>query len=552
MTKITVRRAALVTAALLVSVSVLAGCGKSRDSNAVTDGLTLPSAAPAASKDVDNITWNLPGGEPTSLDPMKTFSGSDLQVAANVCESLLTLTDSGDVEPYLASSIDQQSPTEYVVHLREGVTFSDGSPLTANDVVFSLDRIRDPESGSYWGFFAQKVASVTATDPQTVTIDMSAPDVIFYRMLATPLGQIVNQAYTQNAGDAFGSPTGNVLCTGPYTLAKWTAGDSIVLKANENWWNRDQQPLHAKSATFRFLTDDATITSALLNGDLDGSSDVAASSVSQLLDTDKGTVYAGPSTRQTILIPTRLGADSDSPLADPKIRQALAKSIDYAGLLSSVWAGLSKPLRTIVPPGGWGYSRDIYQAAYDEFTDPVRDVNAAKALLSEAGNPNPKIVLAVPGDIPQYVTVGETIQSNAKDAGFDVELRALPSAEANALFSDQDARDKVDLFLSDYYADVPDPAELYLPIGVPDGAANFNEYDNPEVAGLLTQARGTADDTERATLTVQAQKIMTEDLVWIPLAYPLQSVFLNSRLGGATAAFPAILYTPWLATIGGV
>ena len=552
MTKVTVRRTTVATVALLVSVSVLAGCGKSRDSSAVVDGLSLPSAAPAATTDVDDITWNLPGGEPTSLDPMKAFSGSDLQVAANVCESLLTLTDSGDVEPYLASSIDQQSPTEYVVHLREGVTFSDGSPLTADDVVFSLDRIRDPESGSYWGYFAQNLTSVVATDPQTVTIELSQADVIFYRMLATPLGQVVSQAYADETGDDFGSATGGVMCTGPYTLARWTAGDSIELTANENWWNRDQQPLRTESATFRFLTDDATVTSALLNGDLDGMFDIASSSLSQLLDTDRGTVYAGPSTRQSVLIPTRIGADSDSPLADPKIRQALAKSIDYAGLLSSVWAGLSKPLRTIVPPGGWGYGRNIYEAAYDEFTDPARDVDAAKALLAEAGNPNPKIVLAVPAEIPQYVSVGESIQSNAKDAGFDIELRALPTAEANALFSDQDARNEVDLFFSDYYSDIPDPTQLYFQIGIPDGASNFNEYDNRDVAGLLDQALGAADDTERATLTAEAQKIMTEDLVWIPLAYPLQSVFLNSRLGGATAAFPSVLYTPWLATIGGL
>ncbi|UOQ89184.1 ABC transporter substrate-binding protein [Agromyces endophyticus] len=552
MTNITWRRSAATAAALLTAGIMLAGCtGKPHETNGTTDGLDLPTAAPPATTDVDLVTWNLSGGEPATLDPVKAFSGSDLQVSANLCESLLTMTDTGDIQPGLASSIDQPSPTEYVVHLRDGVTFTDGTPMTSDDVVYSLNRIRDPEAGSYWGYFAERVESVTAVDASTVKIDMSQPDAVFYRMLVTPVGQVIQKAFAEEAGETYGTPTGGVMCTGPYTLANWTPGDSITLEANPNWWKIGQQPLRTKSAKFTFLTEDATITSALVNGDIDGSMDIASTSLPQLLNAPNGEMYAGPSTRQFVIIPTDLSADSASPLADPKIRQALAKSIDYQGLLTTVWAGLSEPLRTIVPPGAWGYSKEIYQTAYDEFSDPARDIEGAKALLKEAGNPNPKIVLAVPADFPQYVTIGESIQSNAKDAGFDIELRALPGAESNALFSDPDARAKVDAFISDYFSDIPDPTELYMQLGVPDGASNFNSYDNPEVAALLEEARGTADDDARAELTVKAQATITEDLVWIPVSYPLQSVFLNNRLGGMTAAFPAALYTPWLAFLGG-
>ncbi|WP_159701604.1 ABC transporter substrate-binding protein [Arthrobacter sp. 18067] len=547
------RKPAVTAAALIAAVTFLTGCvGKPHDSVNVPDDQSWATSAPAATKDVDSIKWNLVGGEPATLDPVKVFAGSDLQVAANLCETLLTMTDTGGVKPGLADSIVQPSQTEYIVHLRDGVKFSDGSAVTSSDVVFSLNRILDSKSGSYWGAFGENVASVTATDEHTVTIQMSKPDAIFYRMLTTPLGQVIKKAYVEKVGDAYGSPTGGVMCTGPYTLEKWNPGDTIVLKANESWWNIHEQPLRTKSATFTFLTNNSTITSALLNGDLDGNMDIASTSLMQLQNANNGKLYAGPSTRQFVLIPTQLGVDSKSPLADPKIRHALAKSIDYKGLLSTVWAGLSKPLRTIVPPGGWGSGADIYKPAYEKFTDPVRDIEGAKALLMEAGNPRPKIVLAVPGDFQQYKTVGESIQSNAKEAGFDVELRALPSAEASALFTQEDARNKVDAFLSDYYADIADPTELYMQIGIPGGAANFNNYNNPVVAGLLEEARSTADDTKRAELTVKAQSVMTEELVWFPIAYPLQSVFLNNRLGGSTAAFPSVLYTPWLAAIGGV
>lgn len=549
MTNITWRRASSITAAALATALVLTGCA-SKPHGPAGEGLTLETNVPAATKTVELVTWNLSGGEPTTLDPIQAFSGSDLQVGANLCESLLTMNEAGEIEPALASSIDQPSDTEYVVHLRPGVTFSDGTAMTADDVVFSFTRMLDPESGSYWAYFAERVASVTALDDATVRIEMSHPDAVFTRMLTTPVAQVVQQAFAEQAGADFGAPDTGVMCTGPYKVAKWNQGDSLVLETNDHWWNIAEQPLLTKSVKFTFLTDDATITSALLNGDIDGNMNLSSSSLPQLTKTDRGKVYAGPSTMQFALIPTNLSSDSESALADPLVRQALAKSIDYPGLLSSVWAGLSEPLRTIVPPGAWGYSQQIFQDGYDEFSDPVRDVEGAKALLAQAGTPNPKVVLAIPADVPMYVTIGESIQSNAKEAGFDFELRALAGAEATALYSDQGARDQVDAFLTDFFSDIPEPLQLYMQVGMPEGAANYNLYDNEEVTSLIEQARGTIDDDTRAKLTVQAQTIMTKDLVWVPIAYPLQSVFLSDKLGGMTTSAAVSLHTPWLAKLG--
>lgn len=548
---ITRSRSAAFLGGTLAAALLLSGCaGKPREPQAGADSFNLATTVPPATGDADLVTWNLSGGEPATLDPVGAFSGSELQVGSNLCESLLTMNEQGEVEPALATSIEQPSPTEYLVHLREGVSFTDGTPMTADDVVYSLDRIRDPEAGSYWGYFAERVDSVAAVDQHTVSIQMTEADAVFYRMLTTPVGQIVQKSFVEKHGDDYGTPETGVMCTGPYTLAKWIPGDSLRLEANDQWWNIENQPLRTKSVKFTFLTDDATITSALLNGDVQGNMNLASTSLPQLTQSSSGAAYVGPSTMQFALVPTNLSSDSQSPLADPLIRQALAKSIDYQGLLTTSWAGLGEPLRTIVPPGAWGYGHETFQVAYDEFKDPTRDAEEAKALLAKAGNPNPKIVLAIPAEIPQYVTIGESIQSNAKDAGFDLELRALPSAESSALYADQTARNKVDAFLTDYFSDIPDPLQLYMQIGTPNGASNYNLYDNPEVASLLEEARGTGDDEVRAQLTVEAQRIMTEDLVWLPIAYPLQSVFLSNSLGGMTTSATVSLHTPWLAKLG--
>lgn len=541
-------RAATSGIVLVALSTLLTSCGRSQDSNRDA-AIQFQSASPAASVPVSSLKWNLPGGEPRSLDPVQMYSGSDLQVAANVCESLLTLQPDGELQPGLASSIDRPDDTTYVVHLRESVAFSDGKPMTAADVVFSLDRVRDPNSGAYWGFFAEHVESVTATDPSTVVIRMTQSDVGFYEMLATPLAQIVQKDFVEAAGDQYGSPAGGVMCTGPYIVSKWTPGSNIVLTANDNWWKRSESPQMSSGVTFTFLTSDSTVTSALLNGDIDGSFDIPNTTLDRLAAASNGTVYMSPSTRQLVLVPTGLSASGA--LSNPSLRDAFAKSVDYAGILGTILNHVGQPLRAAMPPGGWGYAQDTYRTAYENLPVPTQDLAGARSLVRESAVTDPAVTLAVPADIPEYVKLGEAIQSGAQQAGFRVTLKSLPGADFNALFSDPDARAKVDVFLADYYADVPDPTMLYMQFGIPGGAADFGGYDNSEVADLLKQARTATDRDQRADLTVKAQEILTKDNVWMPLAYPQLTLFLNNSLGGATAAFPSIMYSPWLPSIGG-
>lgn len=529
-------------------VLAAAACGKSPSSTPSVPS-SAPHSAPAATKNVGLLTWNLPGGEPRTLDPVKILSGGDLEVESNLCESLLTLTPSGGDKPGLATSVDRPNDTTYVAHLRHGVTFSDGKPMTASDVVFSLNRVRDPKLASFWASFASAVTSISATNSDTVTIKLSKPDALYYQMLATPMGQVVEQSYVQSAGSKYGSAAGGVRCTGPYTLQSWNSGTDIVLKANDKWWGRTATPQRAASVKFTFLTDDATITSALLNGDIDGEFDIPTTTVTKLQASPSGAVYFGPSTSQLVLAPTKLAGGS--PLSNPTVRQAFADSIDYKGILASIMSGLGQPLRAAAPPGSWGYAQSVYQSAYDKLPEPTQNLERAKQLLAQSGEKNPTVTLAVPSDIPEYITIGTAIQSNAAQAGFKVNLKPLPSADFYALYSDPKARAGIDLFLNDYYADVPDPLELYVQFGNPGGAADFGGYKNQQVITLLTQAQQTIDDTKRAELTVQAQAILTKDLVWIPIAYPAWSLYLNKRFGGAVAAFPYVLYAPWLPSIGG-
>ncbi|MEV8631910.1 ABC transporter substrate-binding protein [Streptosporangium sp. NPDC051023] len=542
-------RPARPVAVVVGAVLVLTSCGRPHDDKPSAAPGDHPVTAPAATQRVESVTWNLPG-EPASLDPTKVFSGTDLWVSSNVCESLLAFTPSGSLEPGLAASISTPDPSTYVVHLRQGVTFSDGHPLTAEDVVFSIKRVTDPASGSYWSQFAARLDKVAVTDDQTVTITLKQPDAVFTGMLATPMGQIVRKVAAEKAGTTFGSARGGIVCTGPYTVASWKKGDSITLAANDRWWGANRRPLLARTVKFTFIADDSTVASALANGDVDGTFAVpGGAALTKLTNTASGKLHLGPSTAQTALVPTRL--TGTGPLANPLVREALSSSIDYSGIISTIFGPTAKPLRAIVPPGAFSYATATFQQAYDALPERRRDIAAARRLLAQAGTPHPAMTLAVPSSVADLVRVGEAIQSNAKEAGFTITIKSMPDADFYPLFSSADARAKVDAFITDWFADIPDPLELYEQIGTPGSAADFGGYDDKKVAALLDQARSTPDAEQRAQLIVQAQQAITRDNVWLPIAYSLGTMFLNNRLGGATSASPYSFYSPWLTTLGG-
>jgi peptide/nickel transport system substrate-binding protein len=526
---------------------VLASCGKAHNDQQAGNA-EFAVAAPTATSSVGSVTWNLPQ-EPASLDPVKVFNSSDMTVSANICEALLAFSRDGELEPNLATSIDTPNPLTYVVHLRSGVTFSDGHPMTAQDVVFSLDRVMDPKSGSYWSGFATNVDKVTATNSHTVTITMKRPDAVFYRMLATPMGQVVERAAAQKAGSSFGSATGGIVCTGPYTLASWKKGDSITLAANPRWWDAADHPQLTRQITFTFVASDSTLASALTNGDVDGTFIVpGGGALTKLTHAANGQLYVGPSTSQLVLVPTQL--TGSSALANPLVRQALADSIDYKGILSTIYGPTGAPLRAIVPPGAFGYAQKTFQDAYDALPQPSLDITAAKKLLAQAGDPHPTVTIGVPSSVDTFVNIAEAIQSSAKQAGFNVKIKSMSDADFYPLYSSAKARQQVDAFITDWYVDIPDPLELYMQIGTPGSAADFGGYDNKHVTSLLNQARQTLDDQKRAELVVKAQATITKDQVWIPMAYELGTMFLSNKLGGVTSASPYNDYAPWAAGLG--
>lgn len=538
------RLAVWVTA--VTALLALAGCSGRSVSPNTTEKPTF-NEPPAATGQVDSLTWAT-RGEPGTLDSGSAFGGNSLVILGNVCESLVTMAEDNTIEPLLASKVEHPDPTTYVFTLRTDVKFFDGSTMTADDAVFSLKRTVDPATGSFFGSYGKNVASVEATGTDQVTVKLTKADPVFYQMLASPMGQVVEKKYVEAAGKAYGTSTSLPMCTGPYEVTSWESGQSISVKANPDWWKGEEQ--QAKTAKFVFATDDATLSAGLKTGEIDGTFYPPASSLGALADSDSLNVYTGPSTTFDALVVTHPGGV----IGNPKIREAIRLIIDYNGAAQALFSGDAEPLKALAPNGSWGPEGseefNIYKKAYDELPGGKQDLEAARAAVKDSGETDPTVVLAVPSFLPDYAAFSHSFAATAKEAGLNVEEKSLPVADFYALYSDAKARAKYDLFSTQWLGFAADPTEIYSAVGLPDGSANFGGYENPDVTKLLEEASATDDAGKRAELVVEAQGLIMADLPWIPYVYEYQALTLNKRLAGTPIASPRWEYTAWLAQTG--
>ncbi|MDL4813694.1 ABC transporter substrate-binding protein [Actinomadura opuntiae] len=533
-------RLAAITA-ILAGSCTLAACADGGGGTAAA-APTVTTSMPAPTGDVDTVTWNLPPGEPPTLDPAQSAIESVSTPLANMCEGLFSFGPNYEREPALATSFDHPDDLTYVIHLREGVKFWDGKPVTPDDVVYSVKRLLDPKLGSSWIGWAERMRSIEATGAHEITIKMKKPDVLVPNFFSTPAFDVVEKAFAESAGKSFGAAGRGVMCTGPYKLASWTQGQNLVLTRNDAWWNTKVKP-KVKNVRFTFITDPSAQTAALDSGDVDGQFNVPRAAHVRLKD--KGHLLFGQS-----LSPTFISVlNQNGTLSDPAARQALQALIDYKGIIKSVYQGAAQPLRALVPPAAWGYGKDVYQQAYDQLPVPAQDLEKAKSLIAKAPKAKGKVVLAYTTAIEEESRIATAIADAATQAGMHIQLKPLTAEQYGAMFSSPQARAGVDLFLSTGYLDFPEPLTYYQ-FFTTGNFYNFPAYSNKEYDAAIQAAIATADPSARAREVTKAQTIMARDLVNVPIATQYVNVFYKSGLTGLVPR-QNYLYTPWATTLGG-
>ena len=265
---VSARRSLAATAVLLTGLLALAACTPAKTPVSGGANYELTATTPAPTGQLDSFTWSI-YAEPASLDYAHAFDYPDNQVLSNVCESLLRWNADLSVSPGLAEKWDNPTPTTWVYSIRPGVTFHDGTPLTAADVVASLKRHLDPAAGSYWNSAYTNVSSIEQTGEMQVTVTTTIPDSQFNLSMASSPGTVESAATLARDGADYGNSTAGVNCTGPFSLGKWDSGEAITLERYDAYWDKNLVA-KSKQVKFVFLSDPNTRVNAFKSGEVDG------------------------------------------------------------------------------------------------------------------------------------------------------------------------------------------------------------------------------------------------------------------------------------------
>ena len=342
------RLVALVAAAVLLSVPMACSTGERVDLGGESSGNLIAAIA----------------GEPDQLDPHKTSAYFSFEVLENVFDTLVEPDAKLEMRPALAESwnvsADQRT---WTFHLRRGVTFHDGSPFTADDVVYSYRRIIDEQLANVDKFSA--VSDVTAPDPATVVIRVKQPT----PNLLTNLGGFKGMAIVSRRNVESGQIATHPIGTGPFAFSGQKSGDSITLKANPSYWGG---PPKVSGVTFRFISEPTTALSALQAGEIDWTDSIPPQRVAQLRDDDSISLAVTASNDYWYLALN----EARKPWNDVRARQAVAYGIDREAIVAATSYGTAAANQLAIPQGNPWYT-EYHQYGYD--------VEKAKNLLDEAG-----------------------------------------------------------------------------------------------------------------------------------------------------------------------
>jgi peptide/nickel transport system substrate-binding protein len=546
-----IRRGAAVGLSAPTLAAILAACGGSSTGSSGTNGTTTATqvgttvTTPAPTGELDQLKWGL-FYEPGPLDWIYCYNYEENTVVTNITESLMRLTPELLIEPGLAESHSAPDNLTNVYTIRQGVKFHDGTPMTTADVVFSMKRHLNP--ASYWAFAYFNVKSIEQTGTWEVTVHMKRPDVIFPGLMATPAGGVGPQAYVTAKGKNYGTAKAGPVGTGPFKFTSWNPGSNITISRNDSYWDTAHAP-KTKSVVFSFIPEESTMTTGLLSGEIDGAYHTPYSGLSQLRSSSVGTLYLGKSMLFTVIyVSTTTG-----PLANSNVLKALLMATDRQALASTVYSGAANPLpSTMTPLDQWGYAQSQAAAAYHKLPPPVLDLEGAKKLM-QGVDTSGTFVIATRASFQRYINIASIVQDAGKKLGLNIQIKPVnPNDYGNLFFSDS-ARKGIDLFISENYADIPEPLEtLYITVTPQPANAltyNYNDYNNPTVTSALRKAVAEADPSKRASLIIAAQSVLADQPATLPLASPAVPLFLNKRATGAPASF-CYLYYPWARDVG--
>ncbi|MCL5257252.1 MAG: ABC transporter substrate-binding protein [Chloroflexi bacterium] len=514
--------AATTTTAAATTTTAAATATSAATETATAAGTASPTATSAAATGLKPASdQTLVVGlqeEPATFDPGINWDYGGVSVEPQVYEGLMRAwrgTTESILEPDLADSYEiSTDELKYTFKLKSGIKFSDGSPLTSDDVKFTFERTKSINQGP--AILFEAMDTIEAPDPQTVVINLKHKFALFLRALASPWGPgIVNKkvvmAHEQSGDLGQAWLRANGAGSGPYTMETWDeARKQVVLNRNKDWWRGWDSNPHLDKVICRWITEQAQQRLLLEQGDLD----VAVGLTPEDFDAVKQ--------EQGIAVQENLGSRmqymkynlTKKPYDNLKVRQAMNHALDCDQIINGILNGHARKMDSVIQKGlaGWAPASTQYDFSLDK----------AKQLLGEAGLSNGfnagELAWISGNDWGRAAM--ELYQSDLAKIGVQASIREVPIATWFEIINDASTTPEI----SQSSGLGPDYADAFELLNLGYGSSvgpfdNFGRYKNDQVDQLLTQAQETLDDTARFAIYKQIIDLVAADA---PAAWCIQ------------------------------
>ena len=476
----------------------------------------------------------------TALDPAFAYDGPTISTILQITEGILRLNADGSISPQLASDWEMVDELTYVYNIRDDVVFSDGTPMTMEDVLFSLERYRDEEVGSYLAWMYENVDTIEQTGDWQFTVKLFEPDATWQYVFSTAAGHVVKKSACIEAGDTFGTPASilagrPIIGTGPYKVKGWSIGTEINLVKNENYWDKAYADTDVEEINFIVISDDTTRIQALTNGQIDLDTMLPAELVPTVRNNDGTEVLLKDSTNFIMLAFNCEVA----PFNDVNVRRAIAACIDKQAIATGI-VGEVGTAATALPMGEklYTFDADSWRNYAKTQTGIACDVEAAKAYLAQSQYPDGFECELMVDEQSMNVSIALAIQSALAEIGITANpVRVSQDELINVEFGgdlNPDGTRNFQMGIFEWESDYSDPSGnitgIFYSGFMGEGGSNVPSYADPAVDELLERQMVSTDEHERTELLQQALDIITQDVPIVPIAYTYYKIGYSDRI----------------------
>ena len=556
------KKVSLLLALGLVCTTVLSGCGGGStptEPQTIADATTEAAGSEASTEgaeaadtlaDVQEMTFVL-NNEPNSIDPTVTSNSFATPFLANCFEGLVTYDEKGEVVPGNAESWESNDDlTQFTFHLRDGLKWSDGSDLTAEDYVYSALRVLTPSTTAeylnmisdyvvngkeyYDGTVSAEEVGVKALDDKTIQYTLKAPCPYFVDLVSMQVYFPVQKATIEANGDKWTASAEAYVSNGPFKVTQINMGESYVLEKNDNYWDAENVTL--EKLTYRYILDLSTALTAFENNEVDGVRMVSSGDIARLkaekagLNTAPiyGTVYYNFNCEK-------------EPYNNPLVRKALNLAIDRDAIINNVAQLDAVPAFSFYAPGYVVDGTDLTDGRSDFGLSSTANPEEAKKALAEAGYPDgegfPTIQLSFYSD-DNVKKIAEAVKEMwEQNLGIKVEVS---SADWAVFYSDVQAGN-YEVAAMGWGADYINPMS-FLPLMYTDDITNNANYSNPEYDAIVDQIKVEKDPEKFGELVKQADEIVSSEYGVLPLYYKAENYLLKDNIKGVYMTSSSNLY----------